>query len=124
MDGRAVPIALPRARATDPASAPNASWEGFVLEKTLAEANPDQAYFWGTHAGAELDLMLWTRGRRIGVEIKRVDAPRRTPSMTAALRDLSLDALYVLYPAELRYEIGERITAVPTAERFSLEAPA
>ena len=68
--------------------------------------------------------MLWTRGRRIGVEIKRVDAPRRTPSMTAALRDLSLDALYVLYPAELRYEIGERITAVPTAERFSLEAPA
>ena len=61
---------------------------------------------------------------RPGVEIKRVDAPRRTPSMTAALRDLSLDALYVLYPGELRSEIGERITAVPTAERFSLEAPA
>ena len=101
-----------------------ASWEGFVLEKTLAEADPDQAYFWGTHAGAELDLLLWMRGRKIGVEIKRVDAPRRTPSMTAALRDLSLDALQVLYPGELRYQIGEGITAVPAADRFSLEATA
>ena len=101
-----------------------ASWEGFVLEKTLAESDPDQAYFWGTHAGAELDLLLWTKGRRVGVEIKRVDAPRRTPSMTAALRDLSLDALYVVYPGDLRYEIGDRITVVPAAERFSAEAPA
>ena len=101
-----------------------ASWEGFVLEKTLSEAAPDQAHFWGTHAGAELDLLLWTRGRKIGVEIKRVDAPRRTRSMTAALRDLSLDALYVLYPGEQRYQIGDRITAVPAAEKFSPEVPA
>ena len=101
-----------------------ASWEGFVLEKTLAEADPDQAYFWGTHAGAELDLLLFSKGRRIGLEIKRMDAPRRTPSMTAALRDLSLDALYVIYPGELRYEISERMIAVPAAERFSFEVQA
>ena len=101
-----------------------ASWEGFVLEKTIAEARPDQAFFWGTHAGAELDLLLFAQGRRIGVEIKRVDAPRRTPSMTAALRDLALDALYVLYPGDLRYEIGERMIAVPAAERFTAAAPA
>ena len=98
-----------------------ASWEGFGLEKTLAEAAPDQACFWGTHAGAELDLLLFSRGRRIGVEVKRMDAPRRTPSMTAALRDLALDALYVVYPGNLRYEIGDRITAVPAAERFRPE---
>ena len=95
-----------------------ASWEGFVLEKMLAEARPDQAYFWGTHAGAELDLLLFVKGRRIGVEIKRADAPRRTQSMTAALRDLSLDALCVVYPGNLRYEIGERITAIPAKEFF------
>ena len=99
-----------------------ASWEGFVLEKTLAEAHADQAYFWATHAGAELDLLLFAKGRRIGVEIKRVDAPRRTPSMTAALRDLSLDMLCVIYPGDLRYQIGEQITAIPAAERFSAEA--
>ena len=99
-----------------------ASWEGFVLEKTLAEAGPDQAYFWATHAGAELDLLLFASGRRIGVEIKRVDAPRRTPSMVAALRDLSLDMLCVVYPGRLRYRIDEQITAIPAAEPFSAEA--
>ena len=45
-----------------------ASWEGFILEKTLAEARPDQAFFWGTHAGAELDLLLFANGRRVGVD--------------------------------------------------------
>lgn len=99
-----------------------ASWEGFILEKALAEARPDQAYFWATHAGAELDLLLFASGRRIGVEIKRVDAPRRTPSMTAALRDLSLDMLCVIYPGDLRYQIGEQIIAIPAAEPFSAEA--
>lgn len=99
-----------------------ASWEGFVLEKTLAEARPDHAHFWGTHAGAELDLLLFVNGRRIGVEIKRSDAPRRTASMRAALADLSLDALCVLYPGSVRYEIGERMTAVPAAEFFEISS--
>ncbi|WP_419840145.1 ATP-binding protein [Candidatus Poriferisodalis sp.] len=98
-----------------------ASWEGFVLEKTIAEAHPDQAHFWGTHGGAELDLLMFVKGRRIGVEIKRADAPRRTPSMTAALRDLSLDALCVVYPGNLRYKISDRMTAVPAAEYFSAD---
>ncbi len=101
-----------------------ASWEGFVLEKILAEARPDHAYFWATHAGAELDLLLFMRGRRIGVEIKRIDAPRRTPSMTAALRDLSLDALWVIYPGRLRYPVSEHITAIPASEPFPAEPAA
>lgn len=97
-----------------------ASWEGFILEKTLHEAAPDQAYFWGTHSGAELDLLLFVGGRRIGVEIKRVDAPRRTPSMVSALRDLALDHLFVIYPGNRRYPVAERITAVPATEPFRL----
>ena len=101
-----------------------ASWEGFILEKTLAEARPDHAYFWATHAGAELDLLLFANGRRIGVEIKRVDAPRRTPSMTAALSDLSLDMLCVIYPGDLRYPIGEQMVAIPAAEPFPADAAA
>ena len=99
-----------------------ASWEGFVLEKTLAEAQPDQAYFWGTHAGAELDLLLLWGSRRIGVEIKRMDAPRRTPSMTTALADLALDALYVIYPGPHPYQITDQITALPAAQLFSADA--
>ena len=95
-----------------------ASWEGFIIEKVLAESSPDEAYFWATHNGAELDLLLSIQGRRIGVEIKRVDAPRRTRSMAVAVDDLRLDALYVVYPGEVRYAIDERITAVPAGAPF------
>ena len=96
-----------------------ASWEGFVLEKVVAESGPDEVYFWATHNGAELDLLLLKQGRRIGVEIKRIDAPRRTRSMTIAVNDLRLEALYVVYPGSTRYGIDDRITAVPAGEPFS-----
>lgn len=95
-----------------------ASWEGFMIEKIAFEAEPDQLYFWATHNGAELDLLLMTGDRRIGVEIKRVDAPRRTASMVIACRDLSLDALDVVYPGPMRYALGDRITAVPAHEPY------
>jgi predicted AAA+ superfamily ATPase len=90
-----------------------ASWEGFVAEQVLRIAQPDEAYFWATHGGAELDLLLFRGGQRIGVEIKRSDAPKVTPSMQIALRDLELDALYVVYPGARRYRLAERIEVVP-----------
>jgi hypothetical protein len=92
-----------------------ASWEGFALEQVLRVAQPDAAYFWATHAGAELDLLLFKAGRRVGVEFKRNDAPRPTPSMAIAMNDLHLDALYVVYPGTQRYALGERMEAVPLA---------
>jgi predicted AAA+ superfamily ATPase len=82
-----------------------ASWEGLALEQVLHVAQPDEAYFWGTHAGAELDLLMFKKGLRVGVEFKRVDAPKMTPSMHIALQDLKLDALYVVYPGQRRYTI-------------------
>ena len=89
------------------------SWEGFVLDQVLRIAQPDEAYFWATHAGAELDLLLFGNGRRYGVEIKRADAPHLTASMRVAKRDLALDALYVVYPGERRYVLADGIEAVP-----------
>ena len=68
-----------------------ASWEGYAVEEALKAVAPDEAYFWGTHTGAELDLFSIKDGRRVGVECKRVDAPRLTPSMHIALDDLALD---------------------------------
>ena len=90
-----------------------ASWEGFALEQVLRIAAPDEAYFWATHAGAELDLFMFKDGRRVGVEFKRADAPHRTPSMQIAMRDLGLEALYVVYPGSRRYTLADRIEAVP-----------
>jgi predicted AAA+ superfamily ATPase len=92
-----------------------ASWEGYALEQVLRVAQPDGAWFWATHAGAELDLLMMRDGRRVGVEFKRADAPRVTPSMRIAQRDLSLDALYVVYPGDRRYRLADGIEATPLA---------
>ena len=93
-----------------------ASWEGYVVEEVLRVVQPDQAYFWATHGGAELDLLLFKDGQRIGVECKRVDAPRLTPSMRSALDALKLDRLFVVYPGVLRFPLAERVEAVPLRE--------
>jgi len=90
-----------------------ASWEGFALEQMLRIAAPDEAYFWATHAGAELDLLMLKDGRRVGVEFKRMDAPRLVPSMRTAMKDLRLEILYVVYPGPRRYSLADRIEAVP-----------
>jgi predicted AAA+ superfamily ATPase len=93
-----------------------ASWEGYAVEETLNLVQPDDAYFWATHQGAELDLLLLKDGRRFGVEIKRTDAPTLTPSMRIALDDLRLEHLIVLYPGVRRYPLSAHVTAVPLAE--------
>jgi hypothetical protein len=90
-----------------------ASWEGFALEQVLRLAKPDEAYFWATHQGAELDLLMLKGMQRIGVEFKRADAPRVTRSMHVAMQDLKLDALYVVYPGEHRFYLERGIEAVP-----------
>jgi hypothetical protein len=93
-----------------------ASWEGYAIEEALNLVQPDDAYFWATHQGAELDLLLLKDGRRFGMEIKRTDAPTLTPSMRIALDDLRLEHLIVLYPGMRQYPLSTRVTAVPLAE--------
>ncbi|MFO0698471.1 MAG: ATP-binding protein [Nitrospira sp.] len=92
-----------------------ASWEGYAIEEVLKAYRPDEAYYWATHTGAELDLLLFHRGRRIGVECKRMDAPQLTPSMRIALTDLKLDHLTVVYPGEQPYSLAKNVEAVPLA---------
>jgi predicted AAA+ superfamily ATPase len=93
-----------------------ASWEGYAVEEVLKSFRPDEAYYWATHNGAELDLLLFKNGRRIGIECKRADAPQLTPSMRTALADLKLDHLYVLYPGVKTYSLGRNVEVTPLAD--------
>jgi predicted AAA+ superfamily ATPase len=93
-----------------------ASWEGFVIEQILAALGQPQAYYWRTQAGAELDLLLTLRGRGVGVEVKRSDAPTMTPSVHAALTDLGLERLLIVYPGDQRYTLSDRVEVLPLAE--------
>jgi uncharacterized protein len=90
-----------------------ASWEGYAVEEVINAVEPDDTYFWATHQGAELDLLLFKGGRRLGVEVKRMDAPKLTPSMRIALEDLKLEQLMVLYPGPQEYALAERVRVVP-----------
>ena len=89
-----------------------ASWEGFIIEQILDISNTRGAYFWATHSGAELDLLIMKSGKRIGFEIKYTDAPARTRSMSIAIKDLKLDHLFVIYPGKQSYPIDQNIQAI------------
>lgn len=94
-----------------------ASWEGFALAEVLVrlEARREECFFWATHAGAELDLLVASGQRRLGIEVKRTSAPTMTRSMHSALSDLGLERLDVVHAGEHTYPLAERVRAVALA---------
>ncbi|MBI3553389.1 MAG: ATP-binding protein [Elusimicrobia bacterium] len=97
------------------------SWEGFAIEEVIRRLDADRdAYFYKTHGGAELDLMIVRGGRRYGFEMKYVDAPTATKSMHVALEDLRLERLWVIYPGSRAFPLSKKITALPLARLDSL----
>lgn len=91
-----------------------ASWEGFAIEMfvKLLELNDDEIFFWATHTGAELDLLFQKKGALWGVEFKYQDAPKITPSMRSALKELNLNHIWVIHPGEDVYPLDQQITSV------------
>ena len=90
------------------------SWEGFAIEQVIRFADADRdAYFYATHGGAELDLLITRGGRSYGFEFKFKDAPSSTKSMRMVIQDLDLTRLYIIYPGDTRYAIDETIEVVP-----------
>lgn len=92
-----------------------ASWEGFVVEQLLMldVGNP---WFWATHAGAELDLIVDLNGERVGVEVKRTDQPRVTPSIRHALSDLGIDRVIIIHAGAQRFPVAPRVEAIPAQQ--------
>jgi predicted AAA+ superfamily ATPase len=95
-------------------------WEGFALEQLLSffNSDADNAFFWSTQAEAELDLLIFKEGKRLGFEFKYTDAPRTTKSMHSSLNDLKLDHLYVIYPGQQSYQLTENISVTNLDDIF------
>lgn len=108
---------LPSARALEVHPKVGASFEGFALQEAVRalEARPEQCYFWATHQGAELDLLVVRKGKRRGFEFKRTDAPTVTKSMHVALRDLGLDSIDVVHVGDDTYALAPKIRALSIA---------
>lgn len=91
-----------------------ASWEGFVLQQVIRrlDVKEEECFFWATHAGAELDLLVVRGMKRYGYEFKRTSSPRVTPSMRSALADLNLSRIDVIHAGDNTYMIDKKIRAV------------
>ena len=94
-----------------------ASWEGFALEYVIGLLKAERdSYFWATHGGAELDLLVVRGGKRYGFEFKFADAPGTTKSMRIALADLNLEQLFVVFPGDRGFPLEDRIETVPLTQ--------
>ena len=93
-----------------------ASFEGFAVEQLAGAFEASGVYFWATHGGAELDLLVMRGGKRHGFECKLADAPGTTRSMRVALNDLELEHLWVVYPGNEAYPLDDRISVLPVAD--------
>ncbi len=89
------------------------SWEGFCLEQIIGILKSRDVYFWATHTGAELDLLVTVAGKRYGFEFKYADAPGSNRSMRIAIEDIGLEHLWVIYPGRHEYDIDKGISAIP-----------
>ena len=99
-----------------------ASWEGLMLESIVDGLNlgDDEAHFWATHGGAELDLLITRGTKRVGIEIKRTTAPKVTRSIKTAMADLHLAEAIVVHAGKESYRLAERVRAV-AAHRLEAE---
>lgn len=90
------------------------SWEGFALEEIIRwhQAMPEECFFWATHGGAELDLLIVKNGERLGFEFKYSDQPRITKSMQIAFENLQLDHLTVIFPARGNFPLAKYVRAI------------
>ncbi len=90
-----------------------ASWEGFVAEQILNRIKTRDFYYWRTHAGLELDLLVMKNGKRIGFEIKYSETPKATRSMHQIIDDLKLDQFFIVYQGKHRLELETKIQLLP-----------
>ncbi|MEI7773955.1 MAG: ATP-binding protein [Verrucomicrobiota bacterium] len=93
-----------------------ASWEGAIIRELLHrfDVQRGEAFFWGTHSGADLDLLVVRGSTRLGFEIKLTKSPKVTASMRTAVEVLGLEHVYVMCHGQgTPWELAEGITAVP-----------
>lgn len=91
-----------------------ASWEGFILEELIKRlgARAEETFFWATHSGAELDLLVVRGKKRWGFEIKRTSTPGITRSIRQAMKDIHLESLHLIHAGEKTFLLSDNILAV------------
>jgi predicted AAA+ superfamily ATPase len=101
------------------------SWEGFMIEQIITREMLQRAgslfYFYRTHAGAEIDLIIDRGTERIGYEFKcSVSASRRDwTNLQAGIDENVIHKGFVVYMGEREFPVAEHIIVV-SAEKLLL----
>lgn len=90
-----------------------ASWEGYIIEEILKNIPHEDSFFWATHNQAEIDLIILQKGELIGIECKRTDAPKITPSVRNAMKELDLKKVFIVYPGQKIFSLQKDVQALP-----------
>ncbi|MGD8530384.1 MAG: ATP-binding protein [Syntrophobacterales bacterium] len=94
------------------------SWEGFMIEQIISQEMLENAgslfYFYRTHAGAEIDLIIDRGVERIGYEFKcSVSMGKRDwASLQAGIDEGVIHKGFVVYMGERNFPVAEEITVV------------
>lgn len=88
-----------------------ASWEGFALEQAIQSINakPENCFFWRTHQGDEIDLIIEKNNKLYGFEFKYSDQPKITKSMKTAISELELEKLIIVTPQAIKTQLHDKI---------------
>jgi uncharacterized protein len=91
------------------------SWEGMILEQVIQQLPEGyEAFFYGTVAGAEIDLLITRQDRpHAAIEVKRTSTPSTTRSLTIALGDLGLKRAFIIYPGDELFPMRHGVNAYP-----------
>ena len=94
------------------------SWEGFVVENIMSVAPLNaQPFYYGTPAGAEIDLILeFSPTEKWAIEIKRNSSPSISKGFYIACEDVKPQRRYVVYSGKDRFPLGQEVTAIPLFE--------
>lgn len=93
-----------------------ASWEGYAMEEILRMAPEARAFFYRTHAGTELDLVLERGRRRMVFEFKRSSAPSPTRGFWQGLEDLNIKQARIVAPVTSSWPLAEGVKVIPLNE--------
>jgi hypothetical protein len=98
------------------------SFEGHCIENLVLSAGPQRVpYYYRTHAGAEIDLLLEKGGKPdVAIEIKRSTAPSPGKGFAQACDDLSIAQRYVVYPGTERFALRHDVEAISLLELVNL----
>ncbi len=101
------------------------SWEGFILEELVKSYPENNFFYFRTHGGAEIDILMQKRtGELWAIEVKYSLRPRPSKGFYNSIKELKCQKAFVIYPGKQRFNVADNIEAFPVEKtQFLCQSP-